>query len=326
VASLHPARHPARRGRQRAAVAALPDRPRVGPHGRDRQRQRNPRRPAEPGEHPAGPGGGRFGATARQRRARRLTPRRSRRSSVVVRKLRGASPIPNWSPRIEVHRHGREQQPVIVVDDYARDPEQIVAEAAALAYGPGGQAYPGVRAAAPAGLVLAIRDGLGALIQETFGLGQPLNRIEAYFSLITTPPEALSPIQRLPHFDGLGRERIALMFHLTRAEGGATAFYRHRSTGFESMDAARLPAYNAAVNDELQRLGLPPAGYIAGDTPIYQRVARYEARFNRLLVYRGATLHSGEPPPGLSLAADPRTGRFSLNAFFWLEPPPQPSP
>ena len=41
---------------------------------------------------------------------------------------------------------------------------------------------------------------------------------------------------------------------------------------------------------------------------IWEQVARYEARFNRLLVYRGNTLHSAEVPPDLPLPADPRTG------------------
>ncbi len=224
-----------------------------------------------------------------------------------------------WAPRIEIHRHGREQEPVIVIDDYARDPEQLISEAAGLDYRPIGAWFPGVRAEAPLGLAMAIRDSLAELIGKTFGLDAPLNRMECYFSLITTPPEQLALIQRLPHFDGLGRARIAVLHHLGRAERGGTAFYRHRSTGFETMDAARLPAYNQAVNAEIHRLGLPRAAYIGDDSPIWEQIACYEARFNRLLVYRGNTLHSAEVPPDMPLTPDPRTGRFSVNSFIWLE-------
>ena len=222
---------------------------------------------------------------------------------------------------------------MIVIDDYARDPEQLIAEAAELNYQPIGPYYPGVRAVVPPALVLAIRNSLAGLIRETFGLEDELNRIESYYSLITTHPEDLNLLQRLPHFDGLGPKRIAVLHHLGRAEGSATAFYRHRSTGFETMTEARLPAYNQAVNAEFHRHGLPPAAYLDGDTPIYERIARYEARFNRLLVYRGNTLHAGELPPDLPLTDDPLTGRFSINTFVWLQedgggataPPPAPA-
>jgi len=208
---------------------------------------------------------------------------------------------------------------VIVIDDYARDPEQLIREAAAHSYRPIGPNFPGVRAVVPDALVLAMRESLAGLIRETFDLEDELNRIESYYSLITTPPERLEPIQRLPHFDGLGPKRIALLHHLGRAERGGTAFYRHRSTGFETLTEARLPAYNLAVNAELRSFGLPPAAYLDGDTPIYERIARYEARFNRLLVYRGNTLHGAEAPGDLAPAADPGAGRFSINTFIWLQ-------
>jgi hypothetical protein len=224
-----------------------------------------------------------------------------------------------WAPKVEIHRHGREQEPVIVIDDYARDPEQLIDEAAALSYRPIGAAFPGVRAPAPQGLALAIRDSLGELVRKVFGIQAPLDRMECYFSLITTPPGELQLIQQFPHFDGLGRERIAALHHLSRAERGGTAFYRHRSTGFETMDAARLPTYNRAVNAELHRLGAPAPAYIGQDSPMWEQIARYEARFNRLLVYRGATLHGAVIPADLPLPADPRQGRFSVNSFFWLD-------
>lgn len=224
-----------------------------------------------------------------------------------------------WTPKIEVVRHGREQEPVIVIDDYARDPDQLIDEAAALPFRPIGENYPGLRAEAPAALAVSIRASLAELIGDTFGVREPLTRMQCYFSLITTPATALAPIQRLPHFDGLGRARIAVLHHLGRAERGATAFYRHRSTGFETIDEGRLSAYNEAVNAEVRRFGLPGPGYIAGDTPIFERIARYEARFNRLLVYRGATLHSAEVPADLPLSGDPRTGRFSINTFIWTD-------
>jgi hypothetical protein len=55
VAPLHPARHPARRRRRGADLAALPVRQEAGRGGRDRPGQRHPDRPAEPQRHPGRP-------------------------------------------------------------------------------------------------------------------------------------------------------------------------------------------------------------------------------------------------------------------------------
>jgi hypothetical protein len=232
----------------------------------------------------------------------------------------GNGPPPGGrTAEVRVVRHGREQQPVIVIDDFAADPDGMVEAACALDWRPIGANFPGVRHPTPPEMVGQARELLMGLIQQVFELKDPLNRIESYYSLVTTPPAKLQPIQRLPHFDGLGARRIAMVHHLSRVERGATAFFRHRSTGFETIDAERLPAYNRAVNLELMWQGLPPAAYLDGDTPLYERIGRHEARYNRLLIYRGNTLHGAEAPDAAPLTDDPRTGRFSINTFIWLE-------
>jgi hypothetical protein len=214
---------------------------------------------------------------------------------------------------------GRERLPVIVIDGFAADPDAMVEAARGLDFGPIGPNFPGVRHPTPPDMVAQARERLMGLIQQVFALKDPLNRIESYYSLVTTPPERLQPIQRLPHFDGLGTQRIAMVHHLSRSERGATSFFRHRSTGFETIDGARLPAYNRAVNQELMRGGLPPAGYLQGSTPLFERIGRFEAKYNRLLIYRGDSLHGAEAPDSLPLTDDPASGRFSINTFIWLE-------
>jgi hypothetical protein len=216
-------------------------------------------------------------------------------------------------------RHGLEQRPVIVVDNFATHPDRIIDHATKQDWGPVGSAFPGVRASAPPELVAETRRALLSLMQKVFELDQPLNRVESYYSLITTPRERLQPIQRLPHFDGLGARRIAMVHHLSRGGLGGTAFYRHRSTGFETIDQARIGPYNLAVNRELVRHGLPAADFIGGDTPLYEQIGHHEARFNRLLIYRGDTIHGAHVPADVALTNDPRTGRFSINTFIWLD-------
>ena len=169
----------------------------------------------------------------------------------------------------------------------------------------------------PAEAAEAMRGELAGLIGETFALDPVPAVAECFFSIVTTPPEALAPIQRLPHVDGLEPERIAILIYLSAGEQGGTAFYRQRATGFETVDAGRRPAFEAALDAGLAEHGPPPPAYLAGDTELYEQVASYEARPNRGLIYRGHALHCAAIPPGVPLPADPVRGRLSLNSFLF---------
>jgi len=211
---------------------------------------------------------------------------------------------------------GTERQPVILIDEFVSDPQALVDEAAALRFATIGVHYPGTRAPVPPSRLQTFMPGIVDLVVETFGCGTKLRLLEAYYSVVTTRPETLTPIQRLPHFDGLERERIALLHFLSTDRTSGTAFYRHRSTGFESVDAARFPEFRASLERDGATHGLPAPGYISDDTPIYEQTARFEGRYNRALIYRGHALHCAWLPDDLSYSADPRTGRLTVNTFL----------
>jgi hypothetical protein len=118
---------------------------------------------------------------------------------------------------------------------------------------------------------VAMRDELEKLIGDTFGLAPAPPVHECYFSIVTTPPEALAPIQRLPHVDGLDPDRIAILIYLSCGVTGGTAFYRQRATGFETLDAERYFDFDAALRAGIEQHGLPPPAYIAGGTPLTSR-------------------------------------------------------
>ncbi len=120
----------------------------------------------------------------------------------------------------------------------------------------------------------------------------------------------------MPHFDGLEPDRIALLLYLDREERGGTAFYRQRSTGFESVDEARYDAYRAALDAGVAEYGLPSAAYIAGDTALFEQVHLVEGRFNRMIAYRGNTLHCAALGPSFAPVMDPAQGRLTLNLFL----------
>jgi len=217
-----------------------------------------------------------------------------------------------WS--VSVHRHGTEAQPVVAIDHFA-DADRFRDDAEFLSFRPIGPHYPGIRAPVAAPMLRDMLAALAPVAAEVFGAGG-LSVVDSFYSLVTTPPAALAPIQRLPHFDEVSPQRLALLHFLSPDESSGTAFYRHRTTGFESIDAPRLPAYRAALDVDLTRHGLPEAGYIGGDTQIFEQVAVHAGRFNRALLYRSNTLHCALIPPGLSFSDDPLAGRLTANTFL----------
>ena len=217
---------------------------------------------------------------------------------------------------VTIARHGEEDQPVVVIDHFA-DAGRFRDDAAFLSFAPIGPHYPGIRAHVAPALLRPLLERLAPITRDVFG-GASLEVVDAFYSIVTTPPDALSPIQRLPHFDEVSPTRLALLHYLSPDESSGTAFYRHRSSGYESIDAARLPTYRTYLDADLRRHGLPDAGYISGDTPIFAQVARHAGRFNRAILYRSNTLHCADLPADMTLDPDPETGRLTVNTFLDL--------
>ena len=220
------------------------------------------------------------------------------------------------APQIRIEAIGQERQPVIVIDDFAPDFAAFRAEAEAAAYLPMKGHYPGIRAPVAAESVHKFLAPVQELISSTFGLAGPAMLIESLYSIVTTPAERLTPIQRLPHFDGLETGRIALVHFLSDGDQGGTAFYRHRATGYETISAERHSRYDAALHRDVAAHGMPTPAYIAGDTPIFQQISRFEALPNRVLIYRSVALHCADLPLGIALSPDPRAGRLTVNTFL----------
>jgi hypothetical protein len=138
----------------------------------------------------------------------------------------------------------------------------------------------------------------------------------ALWSVAATPPGQLSLAQRIPHIDGVTEGMIAIVHYLARDDFGGTSFYRHRSTGFETVDESRHRRYLDALKRDFATHNEPPAAYIEGDTPLFERTAGYDAIFNRAIIYRSSLLHCADLPNGTVLPADPRTGRLTIASFL----------
>jgi hypothetical protein len=222
-------------------------------------------------------------------------------------------------PQIHVQRlHiGREAAPLLMIDNLVKEPEALVEIAATKIYSDAQSFYPGVRAKVPLSYQHFLLQELRPHFDELFGLrGRQLRFTECNFSLVTTPHERLAYLQRIPHVDSVVNEELAMIHYLFRGNFGGTAFYRHRSTGYEYVDRPRQIGYLNQVEVEKAGPNSAPAEYINGDTPLYEQIARQDGVFNRLLVYRRTTLHSGSMARGFIPDPNPRTGRLSINGFF----------
>jgi hypothetical protein len=217
---------------------------------------------------------------------------------------------------IEQVELGTEGAPLLIVDQFVADPERLLRKAARSHFVPVGKMFPGIRARTPANYEKLLEEFLRPLLQRCFGIAPGrLSFPTCHYSLVTTPPESLAFLQRIPHIDSVAANGLATVHYLFRGDWGGTAFYRHRKTGFEYIDTSRLDEYSRALIREETTEDAPKAGYIDGDTALFEQIARVDGLFNRLVVYRRNSLHSGSINSARVPPADPQTGRLSINAF-----------
>ncbi len=213
---------------------------------------------------------------------------------------------------------GAEKAPLLVIDNVT-DADALVATASTLPFTSASRYYPGIRAPAPVEYAQLVASHMAKTFARYFGLeGTSLRYTMCHYSLVTTPAEKLSPLQRIPHVDSVGKDGLATIHYLFRKNLGGTAFYRHRATGFESLDESRQATYWNALEAELRGPGAPGAAYINGDTGLFEQIARQDGVYNRMLVYRRNVLHSGCIGADFVPNPDPLTGRLSINSFIDL--------
>src|SRR5277367_2015651 len=118
---------------------------------------------------------------------------------------------------VEIVKVGREENPVIVIDDYLSNPEVMVNFAASEAdFAAPNNWYPGLRAQPlPQDYVVEVIRTFHRIVGETFDLPTKGDvNANTYFGLATVAPWDLSTVQRLPHFDTANPRQIALLHYL----------------------------------------------------------------------------------------------------------------
>lgn len=213
---------------------------------------------------------------------------------------------------------GRAREPVIVIDDFAPKPEALRAEAGRIEFSPGINHYPGIRAPLSAGYLEMLEAVAKAHVAQALGGVDRIRILDASYSIVTTPPDALTVAQRLPHCDAFERNRFAMVHYLSSDPSG-TAFFRHRSTGFETIDRERAGIFFPQLEAEIRYRGPPAPGYVSEASSLFERIFAVPALFNRAVFYRSWLLHSGDIAPQAGLSPDPVEGRLTITAFFSAE-------
>lgn len=196
---------------------------------------------------------------------------------------------PSEKRDVQHHAIGTGQHPLIIVDDFLKNPDDLIAHAGSLDgfSSDDRNFYPGVRRPTPEPYAQRLASFLETLLTKR------CNVITSMFSIANQDPKTLKPVQSIPHYDTSDDNQFGVVHYLCGPEYGGTSFYRHKATGFEQITDEHKPLYQRTLQREATTSGLPEPGYINGDTDLFERFAQVEAKFNRLIIYPSNLLHAG---------------------------------
>jgi hypothetical protein len=179
-------------------------------------------------------------------------------------------------------------------------------------------AYPGLELPLPASMVDRFCEVLSLHARRHLGARRVLDA-HGRLSLVTLPPEQLSPLQRLCHRDRLfvSPQRCALaavvyLFHDERL--GGTSFFNPRQGAAETDELMQQWARMDRTRFE-QATGVGPA-YLTRDSPHFRLAAVVPPRWNRMICYDGSRFHNRHIEHPELLSSDPAAGRLTINVFF----------
>jgi hypothetical protein len=171
--------------------------------------------------------------------------------------------------------------PVVLVDEFYERPDDIRAAALTLPFRkPTHQPYPGKLAQIPPNP--SLRDAVicvtqfanteflpRAPIRQRGSLVASLRVVDTDFAVVDMHPDELEPVQRKPHVDPVP---VFGLVYLNHEDRGGTLFFQQ-------------------IADEPEEAG---PGYLTHSNEHFELLGKIEPRFNRLAIYPGFVLHSGE--------------------------------
>lgn len=212
---------------------------------------------------------------------------------------------------------------VLVVDDFVRDPDALVALAQVQA-GAGrfkpvpGHPYPGPQLDLPEPMAAELAEFFEAQVRGALRAGEPLG-MSSRFSRVMQDPATLDPRQRLCHRDGSGLQAnetiVASVHYLFRdARLGGTVFFRSLMSDADTAQFLR-DAGTLDGSAFTERYGIAP-GYMTASNRYFEVIGRLPARWNRAVFYDGGVFHTGDIQWAHRDAYLQDPGRLTVNAFF----------
>jgi hypothetical protein len=227
----------------------------------------------------------------------------------------------NPRPRIDVLRFDA-QASCLVVDDALLDPDALrryaTTQRADFVQAPF-NAYPGIELPMPLEFSARLQDFFDRHIRNALG-GRRTVRMNSRLAMVTTPPDALEPRQRICHRDSAwidpAQTIAASVLYLFEDEAlGGTNFYRPRLP----EEPIRRLVHDSSVMDRPSFDARHPSitqDYMGESNDYFERIGQVPARWNRMIFYDGRLFHSGEVGKAQALTGNPGTGRLTLNGFF----------
>lgn len=214
---------------------------------------------------------------------------------------------------------GDEKTCVIVCDNVLEDvnPVRDLAISEATFDAESETSYPGRRAELSHSYATTVFPLVASLIRENYSLpdSSRAHLNAGYFSLVTLAPEKLNLQQRIPHFDSANPFYFAAMQYINEGDFGGTSFYSHRPTGFENITVERTDKLIQSAQSLIQE-SPPRQDYFYESDEHFLRLGTINHKANRLLIYPGTLLHSGNIRSAADINADPATGRLTTNMFI----------
>lgn len=155
-------------------------------------------------------------------------------------------------------------------------------------------------------------------IAEHFNLeGSKINSLNSNYAIAQTPTEQLSPLQKIPHYDGVKNNQLAIVHYLCGEEFGGTGLFSHKRTQYERINSEIEQCFNDIAKEEAFQSELN--GYIDADNQYYELIAYCKARPSRLFIYPGNVLHSAVIPAQCKLDNGIAEGRLTITSFIYFD-------
>lgn len=215
---------------------------------------------------------------------------------------------------------------VLIFDDFMLEPQKVIKAACELSpfpHAPKEVYYPGLRLTIlpemsdAASYIGAIYNSILPIMSHFHG-AKSMEIVDCNFSMVTDRPEELHLYQTAPHFDSLDENHFAILHYLSPNHNSGTSIYRHNSTGFEQINNNNIDTFMQKYNEELYNSHREKK-YMNGSDEFYTEIFRVDGKFNRLAIYQGSLLHSGNIYENENLSSDPLVGRLTSNIFIRIK-------